>query len=122
MSKTARGAKLKGKCYERHIAETIKEVFGGSARRTPCSGAIQEVFPGDIMSLPPELSWFTIECKKQERLEIWSFLRQASREAESANKIPLLVFSRNREKDYVALEWTDFLAILAWLKAKTDSR
>ncbi len=115
---TGRGRKDKGKRYERHIADTIKDKFGGDAHRTPNSGAMGNYVPdfrGDIMYLPTALEGFLIECKHQERLEIWRFIDQMEREAKD-DKIPLLVFTKNNKNDYVCLSWSAFMEILYQLK------
>lgn len=53
---------------------------------------------------------FSIECKAQEALSIWSALQQA--EDNKGNHTPLLAFKRNRSEIYVALKLEDFLNIL----------
>lgn len=53
---------------------------------------------------------FAVECKNQEKLNIWEALNQAEDNAEGL--VPLVVFKRNRTKVYVALEFGTFLGIL----------
>lgn len=55
---------------------------------------------------------FVVECKNQEKLQIWSALEQAeSHIKNSSTYIPVLFFRRNRSKLYVALEAKDFLKL-----------
>ena len=53
---------------------------------------------------------FSVECKNQEKLNIWSSLEQA--EENCGDYKPLLIFKRNRSKTYVTLSLEDFLDIL----------
>ena len=53
---------------------------------------------------------YSVECKNQEKLNIWSSLEQA--EDNATNYKPLLIFKRNRSKTYVTLSLEDFLDIL----------
>ena len=53
---------------------------------------------------------YSIECKNQEKINIWSSLEQAKGNA--GDHKPLLVFKRNRSKTYVALEINDLLDLL----------
>ena len=53
---------------------------------------------------------YSIECKNQEKLNIWSALEQA--EENSGNHIPLVIFKRNRSKTYAVLEFDKLLELL----------
>ena len=53
---------------------------------------------------------FSVECKAQEKLNIWESLKQA--EDNSNDYTPLLIFKRNRSKTYVTLSLEDFLDLL----------
>ena len=110
---TGKGRKAKGHGYERHLAKVIGDSLGIPLRRTPLSGALD--IKGDLReegsnTLSGPLSGWTIEAKKQERLSIWSYIKQARRE--SGGKKWMVIFSRNREKDYVCLELESFLPLL----------
>lgn len=52
----------------------------------------------------------SIECKNQERLNIWEAMEQA--EINANNLYPAVVFKRNRSKVYIALELDDFLKLI----------
>jgi hypothetical protein len=49
------------------------------------------------------------EMKNQESLNIWAALEQAATHAEGTELKPVVAFSRNRSKVYVAMELDDFL-------------
>ena len=53
---------------------------------------------------------YSIECKNQERLNLWGSLEQA--EGNSQDRQPVLVFKRNRSKVYVALDFEHFLELI----------
>ena len=52
----------------------------------------------------------SVECKNQEKLNIWSSLEQAEQNA--GEHIPLLVFKRNRSKTYISMDINDLIKIL----------
>ena len=105
-----KSAKAKGKNFERAIAKAINSAFDSdTARRTPCSGALDS-WPGDICLLPEPIRDFVIECKNQERMNLWAWIAQAEREA--ADKKMALVFSRNRSDTYVCMRFDEWLRLL----------
>ena len=53
---------------------------------------------------------YSVECKNQERLNLWGSLEQA--EGNSQDRQPVLVFKRNRSKVYVALDFEHFLELI----------
>ena len=53
---------------------------------------------------------YSFECKNQERLSIWSALEQA--DTNSNNRIPVLVFKRNRSKTYLTIEFDEFIKLI----------
>jgi Holliday junction resolvase len=89
----------KGKAYERKIAKVLSDAFGCNVRRVPCSGALD--IKGDLRNLHGPLEQFVIECKKQEKLNIWKCLEQAQTQA--GHKTGLLVFSRNNTDDFIEI-------------------
>jgi len=106
-------SKRKGANYERKIAKLLSDAFDTKVSRIPMSGALPD-WKGDLRDLTGVLKDFVWECKCQEKLNIWSALLQAEREALGSTRIPVVVFTRNNAgKDYVALDLRDFLSILA---------
>ena len=53
---------------------------------------------------------FSIECKNQEHLNIWSALKQAESNTYEGT-YPMLVFKRNRSEIYCVLKFDDFIKI-----------
>lgn len=64
---------------------------------------------------------FAIECKNQEKINIWSALNQAETHANVNGEyqflMPLLAFTKNRSETYVALKLKDFLYMASAMRA-----
>lgn len=94
-----RSAKEKGKRLEKHVAERVVDVLGQhnvKAKRMPMSGAIPG-FKSDVLTNLP----VSFECKNQEKVQLWEWWGQASSQAGS--KIPVLIVSRNRVPEPLAI-------------------
>lgn len=94
----------KGARYERHVAEVLRD-HGYEAERG-CQHSGGKDSP-DVKHNMPNIH---IEAKAVEKLNLWNALAQSERDA-GDNEIPIVVFKRNRSKDYVALQFEDFLKI-----------
>ena len=106
-----RSAKNKGKRLQNKVRDLILEKFntlepddvrsitmGDSGEDILLSPAARRKFP------------FSVECKNQEKLNIWSSIEQA--ENNSGIHTPLLIFKRNRTKTYAVLEFDKLLELL----------
>ena len=106
-----RSAKNKGKRLQNKVRDLILEKFnqlepddvrsitmGDSGEDILLSPAARRLFP------------FSVECKNQEKLNIWSSLEQA--ETNSGKHVPLLIFKRNGTKTYAVLEFDKLLELL----------
>ena len=106
-----RSAKNKGKRLQNKVRDLILEKFntlevddvrsitmGDSGEDILLSPAARKVFP------------FSVECKNQEKLNIWEALDQA--EGNSGKHTPLVIFKRNRSKTYAVLEFEELLQLL----------
>ena len=107
----SRSAKNKGKRLQNQVRDLLLEKFqqleeddvrsttmGDSGEDILLSPAARKLFP------------FSVECKTQENLNIWSSLEQA--ENNSGKHTPLLIFKRNRTKTYAVLEINELLKLL----------
>ena len=107
----SRSAKNKGKRLQNNVRDLILEKFnqlepddvrsttmGDSGEDVLLSPAARKLFP------------FSVECKNQEKLNIWSSIEQA--ENNSGNHTPLVIFKRNRTKTYAILEFDELLKLL----------
>jgi len=106
-----RSAKNKGKRLQNKVRDLILEKFnqlepddvrsitmGDSGEDILLSPAARRLFP------------FSVECKNQEKLNIWSSLEQAEENAQKGK--PVLVFKRNRSKTYAVLQIEDFIELI----------
>ena len=107
-------ANKKGKRFELQVAKYLSKEFNSEIRRTPNSGGLS--IKGDIMATQGILSEFNWECKNQEKLNIWKALEQSANDCIGSHKQPLVVFTKNYEKDYVALRLEDFTQLLLELQ------
>ena len=113
-------ANQKGKRFELKIAKDLAKKFYSNIRRTPNSGGLS--IKGDIMTTTGILSEYSWECKNQEKLNIWKALQQSQGDARGTLKIPLVVFTKNFENDYVALKYDDFVNLLIELDELRNSK
>ena len=107
----SRSAKNKGKRLQNNVRDLILEKFnqlepddvrsitmGDSGEDILLSPAARRLFP------------YSVECKNQEKLNIWSSLEQA--EENSGDYPPVLIFKRNRSKTYVTIELEEFMKLI----------
>lgn len=111
-------AKAKARNLQKHVVKRFREHWGFDQELG------EDCYTGDIQSVPMGMSKedvllspiaqtkvpFSVECKNQEKLSIWSALKQA--ETNSNNRVPLLVFKRNRSKVYACLELDELLRLI----------
>ena len=106
-----RSAKNKGKRLQNSVRDILLETFdtlepddiksaimGDSGEDIQLSHAARKLIP------------YSIECKNQEKLNIWSALEQA--EGNKGVSKPVLIFKRNRSKTYAVLELEDFVDLI----------
>ena len=112
-------ANQKGKRFERNVAKQLNNKFNTNVRRTPMSGGMS--IKGDIIDINPDsvLYDYHFECKNQEKLNIWKALAQA-RADKPLGKTPIVVFTKNFEKDYACLEFEDFMNLLLTIQQLQD--
>ena len=105
-------ANKKGKRFELKVAKYLAEKLQANIRRTPNSGGLS--MKGDILCIDDQsiLSEFNWECKNQEKLNIWKALEQSRNDCSGNAKMPVVCFTKNFERDYVAIELDDFVNLL----------
>jgi hypothetical protein len=70
---------------------------------------------GEDLVLSPkarEMFPFSIECKNQEKVNVWQSFEQCYKNAYQINQTPLLVIARNRTEPLAVIELDDLLALL----------
>ena len=106
-----RSAKNKGKRLQNKVRDLILEKFNSLESDDVRSITMGE--SGEDILLSPaarKLFPFSVECKNQEKLNIWKSLEQS--ETNSGKHTPIVIFKRNRSKTYVALEFEKLLELL----------
>lgn len=114
--RTGKKSKTKGNVFERWIAHQLSDATGKKFHRTPSSGgsglAAGFRLAGDVVT--DDRNWqFCIEAKARqgwilenlfsEDSAVWSWWRQACREAKTVAMEPLLVFKRKMYGPYVMM-------------------
>lgn|SRR5699024_2757826 len=116
-----RRSKQKGNAYELKIAKELSKWWGGKFSRVPASGGLHwgsdQRVAGDI--IPPVNSNFpfVVECKKREGFtlhnlflntgQIKEWYNQVVLDARRVNLTPILIFSKNRDKDYILIPYVE---------------
>ena len=107
----SRSAKNKGKRLQNQVRDLLLEKFQQLEEDDVRSTTMGD--SGEDILLSPaarKLYPFSVECKNQEKLNIWSSLEQA--ENNSGKHTPLLIFKRNRTKTYAVLELDELFNLL----------
>lgn len=109
-------AKAKGRSLQNKVTLRFRELFNGILEDGDIKPQIMGVSGEDIVLSPSakKLIAFDIECKNQEKL-IGVGLTNAIEQAEgnsSEDRIPLLIFKKNREPERVILRLDDFMELV----------
>ncbi len=122
-------AKAKGRRLQDEVAVKILETYNESFRAyeieredaitmpTLEQGDVKPAIMGETgtdIKLSPQAKKhipFDIECKNQERLNLWESIKQTESNAE-AGRTPLLIFKRNRSEVYCVLKFEDLLKLI----------
>ena len=109
--KTSSG-KAKGRRLQNKIRDLLLEHFSDKLEPDDVKVAIMGESGEDIKLSPAarKLIPYSVECKNQEKLSIWSSLEQA--EENSGDYPPVLIFKRNRSKTYVTIELEEFMKLI----------
>ena len=106
-----RSAKNKGKRLQNSVRDILLETFTQLEEDDIKSTTMGE--SGEDIQLSPaarKLIPYAIECKNQEKINIWESLKQAESNSEKGK--PVLIFKRNRSKNYAVLEIQDFIDLI----------
>ncbi|QKE56350.1 holliday junction resolvase [Bacillus phage YungSlug] len=123
--KKRKNSRAKGSKFERDIAKALTDWWGEEFHRVPASGGLRwgkdNRVVGDIVPPPNSDFPFSIECKKHEGWDLSYILRnmgefpnwwaQCTRDAYKVDKIPLLIFSKNRSPIYFMMPHTNFIGL-----------
>ncbi len=114
---TPRSRKNKGQRLQKVIVEMLRETYSLDAEEKDC-------FNGDLQARPMGMSGldvvmsprakqlipFDIEAKNQESLSIWKAIEQVNNNSDK-DRVPIVVFKRNRSDIYAAIKFDDLLKL-----------
>lgn len=106
-------AKAKGRRLQDQIREMLREHFRDVLEPDDITSAIMGQSGSDIIMSPAarRLFPYSIEAKNQEKLNIWSALKQAEQNCKEGTD-PMVVFKKNHSETFVALRLSDFMKLL----------
>lgn len=133
LSKKVNG-RQKGSTYERKIAKVLSEWTGEDVHRSPSSGGLRwgsdQRVVGDIVFPVDSKNSFVYELKKREEdhlknlflgtgkiKEYWQQVVTDSRRMKEHGMSPCLIFSKNRDKDYVVIPYVRAIFDLLFLES-----
>lgn len=98
-------SKDKGKRFELAIAHKFNE-YGYKARRTQqyCGNTGDA---SDVVGVP----YLHIECKAQERMQLYEWLEQAIRDSKGNGRIPTVVHKKNNCDVLVTMRFEDWIKL-----------
>lgn len=110
-SKKNKGRRLQN-LVAKHFRDHYTSVPGDDRKPSDIKPAIMGEQGKDIKfyGYASDLYPYAIECKNQERVNIWASLEQAEANADQ-DEVPLLFFKRNGSKVYVAMDMRDFFLL-----------
>lgn len=110
-----RSAKNKGRRLQVDIRDALREAFKSKGL---VEGDIECTIMGEsgrdikLSPLAEKLIPYDIEAKNQEKISLWACLEQAEINTKK-ERIPALVFKRNRSKTYAIIEFNEFLKLIS---------
>ncbi len=124
--KISKKSRDKGSSYERKVAKILTEWTGEEVHRVPASGGLRwgadQRVAGDIVFPANSSNSFVYECKKREEIELkhlflnigsikdyWQQVVTDSRRMKEHGMSPCLIFSKNRDKDYVIIPYVEHI-------------
>jgi len=110
---STRAAKAKGRILQDFIRDIFRDIFRNKLETEDITSRIMGCGGTDICFSPlaSKLIPFSIEAKNQEKVSIPAAIRQAINNTASG-RVPLVVFSKNRDDVYVALKFEDFIKLV----------
>lgn len=103
----------KGKRYERHVAGLFKSE-GYDARRGQQYCGLEG--DADVVGVP----LLHIECKHQERMQLYDWIAQAKRDARDG-ETPVVIHKKNHCNDLVTMEFQDWIKLFREWEAGNEA-
>lgn len=115
MASRGRGARNKGANFERDLAKKLSQHFGLDVKRTGGTERSKIVNKGDVNAskfqdtILNEIFW---EAKNRESWAVLDWYKKACDDAAGTVLKPVVVCTKNFEKEYVFMSLDDLLSIL----------
>jgi len=105
--------KAKGRKLQDFIRDIFRDIFRDELEDDDIKSAIMGQSGNDIIFSPlaRKKILLDIECKHQEKFSINSAMQQAISNT-SPDRIPSVVFSKNRDDVYISLKFVDFIKLV----------
>lgn len=112
MGHNVRSAKAKGRRLQNYVRDTLRDLFSSELEEDDIKSQTMGMSGEDIVLSPAAKKAipYSFECKNKERLDLWASLEQAETNCE--DRVPVLIFKRNRTKTYVVFEYDKFLELI----------
>tara|TARA_R100001594_G_scaffold24002_1_gene46962 strand:- start:37966 stop:38310 length:345 start_codon:yes stop_codon:yes gene_type:complete len=108
----ARSVKAKGRRLQNIVRDALRETFK-SLEQEDIKSQTMGMTGEDIVLSPSarKMIPYSIECKNQERLQIWKSLKQAEDNTPEGSEA-LLVIKRNGTKPYAVIDFDKFIDLI----------
>jgi len=106
-------AKAKGRRLQDYVRDSFRAIHK-ELEDDDIKCAIMGESGTDIKMSPAarKLIPFDIECKNQEKMNVWASIKQCETNC-NKDRIPLLVFKRNHTKPYACIEFETLLRLIS---------
>lgn len=116
MANTVASRKAKGRSFQQEILTLVRGSMPFSYEDLVKSATMGESGVDiQLVGKARELFPFAVECKNQERINIWESWEQCEDNAKKEKLMPALFFKRNRKLPLVTLRASDFFMLLNYI-------
>lgn len=107
-----RSAKAKGRKLQNYLKDILRSTFEDILEDGDINSAVMGESGEDIKLSPlaKNVIPYSFECKAQEKLNLWSMMKQA--EGNAKDRVPIGVVKRNRSKRYAVIELDELIKLL----------
>ena len=106
-------AKAKGRNLQNLVRDKLRSIFVGKDLEEDDIKSQTMGMGGEDIVLSPAAKReipYSFECKNTERLNLWNSLQQCEDNCE--DRIPILVFKKNRSKVYAVIEFDNLIKLI----------
>ena len=109
----ARGAKAKGRGWQNHIRDLLREKYEGKLEPDDITGTLMGEAGCDIKLSPAARKLFpwSVEAKRQEKISLHAWWNQAKANCKEGTK-PVIITKQNNKEPLVIMSLEDFMNLL----------